>query len=144
MRARTWANILAFGRRPPAVGRWIAEWYLKVPGRFVRCPGSTSAAYTVPDHCMVVGMPKRPTTPHRRLGAFIASERLRAGLTQQDVVAALDQPQQWLSRIESGRRQRVDVVELLVLADVIGFDAVKALRVLQRSPQRRQWLPARR
>jgi hypothetical protein len=32
----------------------------------------------------------------------------------------------------------VDVVELLVLVDVIGFDAVKALRVLQRSPQRRQ------
>jgi transcriptional regulator with XRE-family HTH domain len=89
-------------------------------------------------------MPERPTTPHRALGVFIASERLRAGLTQQDVVAALDQPQQWLSRIESGSRQRVDVVELLVLADVIGFDAVKALRVLQRSPQRRQWLSARR
>jgi transcriptional regulator with XRE-family HTH domain len=88
-------------------------------------------------------MSKRPTTPHRALGAFIASERLRAGLTQQDVVAALDQPQQWLSRIESGSRQRVDVVELLVLAEVIGFDAVKALRVLQRSPQRRQWLSAR-
>ena len=88
-------------------------------------------------------MPKRPTTPRRALGAFIASERLRA-LTQQDVVAALDQPQQWLSRIESGSRQRVDVVELLVLAEVIGFDAVKALRVLQRSPQRRQWLSARR
>jgi hypothetical protein len=86
-------------------------------------------------------MPKRPTTPHRALGAFIASERLRAGLTQR--VAALDQPQQWLSRLESGSRQRVDVVEL-VLADVIGFDVVKALRVLQRSPQRRQWLSARR
>jgi transcriptional regulator with XRE-family HTH domain len=89
-------------------------------------------------------MPKRPTTPHRALGAFIASERLRAGLTQQDVVAALDQPQQWLSRIESGRRQRVDVVELLVLADVIGFDPAAALRLLQRSPQRRQWQSARR
>jgi transcriptional regulator with XRE-family HTH domain len=89
-------------------------------------------------------MPKRPTTPHRTLGAFIASERLRAGLTQQDVVAALDQPQQWLSRIESGSRQRVDVVELLVLADVIGFDPAAALRLLQRSPQRRQWLSARR
>jgi hypothetical protein len=59
----------------------------------------------VPDHCIVLGNPKLPTTPHRTLGAFIASERLRAGLTQQDVVAALDQLQQWLSRIESGSRQ---------------------------------------
>ena len=73
----------------------------------------------VPDHCIVLGNPKLPTTPHRTLGAFIASERLRAGLTQQDVVAALDQLQQWLSRIESGSRQRVDVVELLVLADLM-------------------------
>ena len=77
-------------------------------------------------------MPKRPTTPHRTLGAFIASERLRAGLTQQDVAAALDQPQQWLSRIESGG-QRVNVVELLALAQAIGFEFDEAVRVVRRS-----------
>ena len=76
-------------------------------------------------------------TPHRTVGAFITSERLRAGLTQQDVAAALDQPQSWLSRIERGSRQRVNVVELLALAQVIGFDPAAALRMFQRSPQRR-------
>jgi transcriptional regulator with XRE-family HTH domain len=63
-------------------------------------------------------MPKRPSGPYRLLGAFIASERRRAGLTQYDVGAALGQRESWVRRVERGSsRQRVDVVELLALAD---------------------------
>jgi Helix-turn-helix domain len=73
--------------------------------------------------------------PFRLLGAFIGSERRRAGLTQREVAARLGQSQGWLSRIECGPRQRIDVVELLALADVIGFNPVEALRVLRRPQQ---------
>jgi hypothetical protein len=38
-----------------------------------------------------------------------------------------------VSLVEHGRRQHLDVVELLLLADVIGFEPTEALRVLQRS-----------
>jgi hypothetical protein len=60
------------------VGRWIAEWYLKVFWAFCLVPGSTSATHTVPDHCMVLGMPKRPATPHRSLGASHPNVSVRA------------------------------------------------------------------
>jgi hypothetical protein len=46
------------------------------------------------------------------------------------------QTQSWLSNIEIGRRRRVDVVEFLALAKVIGFDPAKALRKLQRLRRR--------
>jgi transcriptional regulator with XRE-family HTH domain len=78
-------------------------------------------------------MPKqRPSDPYRLLGTFIASERHRAGLTQHDVAAALGQRPSWVRRVERGSsRQRVDVVELLVLADTVGFDPDKALQRLR-------------
>ena len=60
---------------------------------------------------------QRPSDPYRLLGTFIASARRRAGLTQSDVAAALGQHTSWVRRVERGSsRQRVDVVELLVLA----------------------------
>jgi transcriptional regulator with XRE-family HTH domain len=94
-------------------------------------------------------MPKQRSSsdPYRLLGTFIASERRRAGLTERDVAAALGQRPSWVRRVERGSsRQRVDVVELLVLADAVGFDPDKALlrlrrpavRKLQRSLSRRK------
>jgi transcriptional regulator with XRE-family HTH domain len=68
-------------------------------------------------------MPKQrpPSDPYRLLGTFLASERRRAGLTERDVAAALGQRPSWVRRVERGSsKQRVDVVELLVLADTVG------------------------
>ena len=76
---------------------------------------------------------QRPSDPYRLLGTFIASARRRAGLTQSDVAAALGQHPSWVRRVERGSsRQRVDVVELLVLADAVGFDPYTALQRLRR------------
>jgi transcriptional regulator with XRE-family HTH domain len=75
----------------------------------------------------------RPSDPYRRLGAYFASKRRRAGLSQCAVAAAIGQHQSWVSLVEHGRRQHLDVIELLLLADVIGFEPTEALRVLQRS-----------
>ena len=72
---------------------------------------------------MVRGM---PSNPFRLLGLFIALERNRAGLTQREVAARLGKSQGWLSRIECGPRQCIDVVELVALADVIGFNPADA------------------
>lgn len=48
-------------------------------------------------------------------------------MNQTDVAMALGQFQSWVARLESGER-RVDVVEFLELADVIGFDPCEVLR----------------
>jgi transcriptional regulator with XRE-family HTH domain len=45
--------------------------------------------------------------------------RLEAGLTQIEVADALQKPQSFVSKCETGER-RVDVVELQVLADLYG------------------------
>ena len=82
---------------------------------------------------MVRGM---PSNPFRLLGLFIALERNREGLTQREVAARLGKSQGWLSRIECGPRQCIDVVELVALADVIGFNPADALQILQRPQQR--------
>ncbi|NLE57215.1 MAG: helix-turn-helix transcriptional regulator [Planctomycetes bacterium] len=45
--------------------------------------------------------------------------RMEAGLTQRDVAQALDKPQSYVSKCESGER-RVDVVELQAFAALYG------------------------
>ena len=59
--------------------------------------------------------------------ALLVEKRGAAGLTQQDVADRIDWPQSAIAKIENGER-RLDVVEFVVLAQVIGFDPVKALR----------------
>ena len=58
---------------------------------------------------------------HARLAELVAQYRQEARLTQAQVAAALDRHQPFISGIEAGQR-RVDLVELLELAQVIGFD----------------------
>jgi transcriptional regulator with XRE-family HTH domain len=65
--------------------------------------------------------------------ALLIAERKRAGLSQADVARKLGKSQPLISDFESGRKQRVDVVEFIALAEAIGFDPGKAVRRLQRS-----------
>lgn len=64
---------------------------------------------------------------HMRLIQLIVDKRREAGMSQADLAEALDRYQSVVAAIESGGR-RVDVVEFLELAEVIGFDPHEVLR----------------
>lgn len=55
--------------------------------------------------------------------------RKAAGLTQHDLARLLKKPQSFVSKYEGGER-RLDVVEFLGIARVIGTDPVRILRIL--------------
>ena len=64
------------------------------------------------------------------LGQVLVSARERAGLKQSDVAAKLGLPASYLSKIENGSR-RLDVIELLQIAEAIGTDPADLIRKLQ-------------
>ncbi|WP_186421356.1 helix-turn-helix transcriptional regulator [Bosea sp. CS1GBMeth4] len=71
---------------------------------------------------------------HQRLAELLAEYRVRSKLHQADVAEQLGRHQPFIANIESGQR-RVDVVEFLALARVIGFDPHAALDVLLDEPE---------
>lgn len=70
---------------------------------------------------------------HRRLAELLIAYREAAGLTQLEVARVLRRHQPFVSNLESGQR-RLDVVELLDLAAVIGFDAHALLDAVAQAP----------
>lgn len=58
---------------------------------------------------------------HLALADLIRSRRKEARLTQVEVARRLDRPQSFLTSIERGER-RLDVAELLNIAEAVGFD----------------------
>ncbi|MGV6876470.1 helix-turn-helix domain-containing protein [Pseudochelatococcus sp. B33] len=64
---------------------------------------------------------------HVRLVQIIVDKRREAGMSQADLAEALARYQSVVAAIESGGR-RIDVVEFLELAEVIGFDPHEVLR----------------
>lgn len=66
---------------------------------------------------------------HKTLVKWLRQERVAKGLAQSDVAERLGEHQSWVARLESGQR-RLDVVELLIVAKAIGFDAAKMVRRL--------------
>lgn len=69
------------------------------------------------------------TERHKALIALLIEKREAAGLTQSDLAAKLGEYQSFVARLESGQR-RVDVVEFLALAEILGFDPKRALDTL--------------
>jgi transcriptional regulator with XRE-family HTH domain len=67
---------------------------------------------------------------HEALAQFLIDKRKRAGLTQAQVAAKLRRYQSFVATVESGQR-RIDVVELLDLADAIGFDPREVVKTLK-------------
>jgi transcriptional regulator with XRE-family HTH domain len=59
---------------------------------------------------------------HKILIALLIERRKAAGMTQAQLADRLGKSQSFIARLESGQR-RVYVVELLELAEVLGFDA---------------------
>ena len=64
------------------------------------------------------------------LGQLLVEARERAKLKQSDVAEKLGMPASYLSKIERGTR-RVDVIELIQIAEAIGAEPADLVRELQ-------------
>lgn len=64
------------------------------------------------------------TTAHAKLIALLKQERLRAGLTQQQVAVRLGVPQSFVAKYEGGER-RLDVLEFVEAAKALESDPKK-------------------
>lgn len=76
------------------------------------------------------------TKRHKRLIELLIAERKARSLKQDGLAHAMRRPQAWIWRVESGDR-RVDVIEFLMLAEVIGFDPYAVLSQVQAVPLER-------
>lgn len=68
---------------------------------------------------------------HKALVDLLIEQREAAGMTQADLAARLREYQSFVARLESGQR-RIDVVEFLDLAEILGFDPAKAISSLKK------------
>ena len=75
------------------------------------------------------------------LGQVLVATRERAGLKQSDVAAKLGLPASYLSKIENGSR-RLDVIELLQIAEAMGVDAAEVVRELENALQSKGVMPS--
>jgi len=62
---------------------------------------------------------------------LLREERLLAGLSQEMLAKKLHKPQSFVAKIEKGER-RVDLLEFLTIADVIGIDSFRFIRKLKK------------
>jgi transcriptional regulator with XRE-family HTH domain len=69
---------------------------------------------------------------HKRLIELVMAERKQAGIRQVQLAKKLKKSQTWIARLESGER-RLDVIELIDLAEAIGFDAPAIVTAVQQS-----------
>jgi transcriptional regulator with XRE-family HTH domain len=70
---------------------------------------------------------------HKRLCALLIAERKASGLTQTVVAEKLGKPPSYVAKYELGDR-RLDVVEFLDVAAVIGFDPSDFVQQLAKFP----------
>jgi transcriptional regulator with XRE-family HTH domain len=77
------------------------------------------------------------TEQHKALIAMLIAKREAAGLTQVQLAEALGEYQSFVARLESGQR-RVDVIELIELARIIGFDASQAVTAVEQIAKKRR------
>ena len=67
---------------------------------------------------------------YERFQRMLTEAREESGLSQQDVADRLGRPQTYVSKCETGRR-RMDVVEFLEMAEVLGFDPAAFIKKLR-------------
>ena len=67
---------------------------------------------------------------HKSLVDLLVKRREVIGMTQAELAARLGQYQSFVARLESGQR-RIDVVEFLELSEILGFDAVQAIKIIK-------------
>jgi transcriptional regulator with XRE-family HTH domain len=71
------------------------------------------------------------TKKYERLRDMLIDARQNAGLSQAEVAARLKRNQTFVSKYERGER-RIDVVEFLEVARVLGFDPLVFIRQLEK------------
>jgi transcriptional regulator with XRE-family HTH domain len=69
---------------------------------------------------------------HTALVDFLRKKREDAGLTQVQVADRLDRYQSYVTDYERGQK-RIDAVELVSIAEAIGFDPIEAIRLIKRT-----------
>jgi transcriptional regulator with XRE-family HTH domain len=70
------------------------------------------------------------TARHEALIALLIQKREAAGLTQTELAEKLGEYQSFVARLESGQR-RVDVIEFLALAELLGFEPEQVIREIR-------------
>lgn len=71
---------------------------------------------------------------HKLIATALAEQRRAKGLSQAQVASAFGRHQPFVANIESGER-RVDLVELLDIAEVIGLDVHALIDRLRTAPR---------
>ena len=71
------------------------------------------------------------STRHKFLVELIVKKREALHMSQVELAEKLGQYQSFVARLESGQR-RIDVIEFIQLADLLQFDAGKAIAALKR------------
>jgi transcriptional regulator with XRE-family HTH domain len=66
---------------------------------------------------------------YERFRELLIEARLGAGMSQSEVASELGQPQSYVSKYERGER-RLDVIEFLKVARIIGFNPVEMISEL--------------
>ncbi|MGB9366769.1 MAG: helix-turn-helix transcriptional regulator [Xanthobacteraceae bacterium] len=72
------------------------------------------------------------TKRHATLVAFLKKKRNDADLTQVQIAKKLGRYQSFITDYERGQK-RIDAVELVQIAEAIGFDPVEAIRLIKRT-----------
>lgn len=67
----------------------------------------------------------------KKLAKLLVDARKSAGLRQVDVAEKLGVYQSWVTHLESGQR-RVDVIELIELSKILGFDPAEMVKKLSK------------
>jgi transcriptional regulator with XRE-family HTH domain len=67
---------------------------------------------------------------YERFQKMLVEARRKSGLSQQEVADRLGRPQTYVSKCELGTR-RIDVVEFLEMAEVLGFDPATFIEKLK-------------
>lgn len=78
--------------------------------------------------------PSLRSARHRRLAELLVHYREKAGLKQSELAGKLGRHQPFVSNVEAGQR-KLDLVELLDIAEALGFDPrelIDALRNVRR------------
>jgi ribosome-binding protein aMBF1 (putative translation factor) len=75
-----------------------------------------------------------PVEAYERFQQLLVEARRTSGLSQQEIADRLGRPQTYVSKCERGTR-RMDVVEFIEMAEVVGFDPIVFIRKLYRNGQ---------
>jgi transcriptional regulator with XRE-family HTH domain len=68
---------------------------------------------------------------YERFQRMLVEARKKSGLSQQEVADRFGRPQTYVSKCELGTR-RMDVVEFLAIAEILGFDPAALIRRLRK------------